>query len=77
MPTILGLNEDDYDPDVAEQQVFRELGYLVASGSILWTARQCYVRERRAERGSRSAIALSHFGAQNAPQAARSRRARR
>ena len=41
--TILGLNEDDYDPDVVEQQVFRELGYLVASGSILWTARQCYV----------------------------------
>jgi hypothetical protein len=40
--TILGLKEPDYAPSVEEQIEFRDKGYLVAAGSILWVARQAY-----------------------------------
>ena len=40
--TVLGLKEPGYDPSVEEQREFRDLGYLVAAGSILWVARQAY-----------------------------------
>ena len=36
--TILGLKEPDYAPSVEEQIEFRDKGYLVAAGSILWVA---------------------------------------
>ena len=41
--TVLGLKEEGYTPELAEQTEFRELGYLSATGSVLWAARQCYV----------------------------------
>ena len=40
--TLFGPKQPDYDPDPAEQQEYRDLGYLSIVGALLWAMRQCH-----------------------------------
>ena len=40
--TVFGPKQPDYDPDPAEQQEYRDLGYLSIVGALLWAMRQCH-----------------------------------
>eukprot|EP01048_Picozoa_sp_COSAG05_P014662 COSAG05_NODE_1681_length_4286_cov_32.661810_1_plen_66_part_00 len=39
---LLGIKQEDYDPSIAEQRKYRDMGYMRLVGSLLWLARMSY-----------------------------------